>query len=310
MEFYFLVALSQCMLGLALFSEKLFSKKSSGYLPTNLIYSAGIAVSSLFVYSLMAGFNLTPDFEIISHAVIYGILYASSMTCLFIAYKRLNMVVYSVFGKSASIAVCIIGMVFWGDTVKFTTIAGIVLLFVSILLPLLAAGKTEGKKGSFANLLICIATMVIGTGASLVIKSFSSLESYTPARASAMYFYANIFTFIFLVGAVLVYTKQPDVDGSKTLLRRHADGFADSFLRVNPKLYILVPIVATVANIPSVINTLCVNNMDLSVYTVLSRAIELLVLFVISRFIFKEKYSRVDITSLIISGVAGLIICF
>ena len=146
MEYYLLVVLSQVMLGLALFTEKLFSKRTAGYLPTNLIYSAGIAISSLFIYSVLAGFNLSPDWEIISHSLVYGMLYAASMTCLFISYKRLNMVVYSVFGKSASIAVCVIGIMFFGDTVKATTIIGIVLLFVSILLPLFESNETSGKK--------------------------------------------------------------------------------------------------------------------------------------------------------------------
>ena len=150
--------------------------------------------------------------------------------------------------------------------------------------------------------------MLIGTGVSLTIKSFSSLASYTPERASTMYFYANIFTFIFLFASVLITTKKPR-EGAKALIPRNGIGLKATFLKVNPYLYILVPIVATVANIPTVICTYCMKNMDLSVYVVLSNATALLILFVISKFIFKEKSTLGEIISLVISGVAGIISC-
>ena len=73
----------------------------------------------------MAGFNLTPDSEILGYAAIYGMLYALSMTCIFTAYKHINMIVYSVFGKSSAIIVCIIGIAFLGDTPSATTIISV-----------------------------------------------------------------------------------------------------------------------------------------------------------------------------------------
>ena len=309
MFYILLVILSQLLLGLASFTEKLFAKKSGGYLPNNLLYSAGIAISSLFVYSWMAGFDLKPDGEIIYHALIYGCLYASSMTCLFVAYRRLNMVIYSVFGKSSSILVCIIGITLLGDEPKITTFVSVGLLFISILLPLLEGRKKEGQKSSLFSLIICICAMLIGTGVSLTIKSFSSLESYTPQRASAMYFYANIVTFIFLAVAVLISTRKPKEGSRKSLLGINGIGLRSTFLKVNPYLYILIPIVATVANIPTVINTVCIKNMDLSVYIVLSNAAALATLFFISKVIFKEKSTLIEIIALLISGAAGIISC-
>ena len=308
--YYLLVPLSQAILGLASFTEKLFAKRSKGYLPNNLLYSAGIAICSLFIYSVLANFDLTPDGELLTYAAVYGVLYAASMTCIFTAYRRLNMIVYSVFGKSSSILVCVIGLLFLGDEPKFTVIFSVVLLFIAILLPLLEAGKKEGRGSVFGNILICIATMLIGTGVSLLLKSFTMLESYTAERASAMYFYANIFTFIYLLCAVLITSRKPREDGKPSIIPRRGIGLKATALMVDPKLYILVPIVATVANIPTVLCTVAMKNMPISVYTVLTNFFALLVLFVISRVIFKEKTSKIDITALIITGIAGLISCF
>lgn len=308
LQYYLLIPLSQMLLGLASFTEKLFAKKSGGYVPNNLMYSAGIAISSLLIYSVMAGFNLKPDGEILGFAALYGLLYAASMTCIFVAYRRINMIVYSVFGKSGAIVVCVIGIAFLGDTPSATTIISVCLLFVSILLPLLSAAKAKGRGNVIVNILICVASMAINTGVTLTVKGFTSLDSYTPERASALYFYANIFTFIYLLCAVLVTTRKPK-DGIPTRFTKGI-GIKATFLKVNPKLYILVPIVATVANIPTVINTVAMRYLDLSVYTVLSGALALIILFCISKFIFKEKSTPLDIAGLIISGTAGIIACF
>lgn len=307
-QYYLLIPLSQTLLGLATFTEKLFAKKSGGYIPNNLLYSAGIAICSLFIYSVMAGFNLTPDSEILGYAAIYGMLYALSMTCIFTAYKHINMIVYSVFGKSSAIIVCIIGIAFLGDTPSATTIISVCLLFASILLPLLSAAKEKKGGKVIVSILLCLSTMLIGTGVSLTVKGFTSLASYTPERASAFYFYANIFTFIYLLFAVLITTRKPK-DGVPSRFAKGI-GLKATFLKVNPRLYILVPIVATVANIPTVLNTVAMRHLDFSVYTVISGALALLVLFCISKFIFKEKSTPLEIAGLIISSSAGIIACF
>lgn len=310
MKFYLLLALSQLMLGLAHFTEKLFAKKSNDYMPTTLLYSAGIAISSLFIYSVMAAFDLSIDAPLIMHALGFGLLYAASMISIFVSLKRMNMVVYSVFSKSSSILICIIGILFYGDAVTFPGILSIVLLSISILLPLLETKKLEGSKKSIVNLIICIAIMLISTGVTLIIKNYTLVDGYTTERASALYFYANIFTFIFLAVTVLFMTRKPRSDGKRTLIPREGIGLKATFLKVRPALYILVPVVATVANIPTIIQAYCMENIDLSIYTVFMNAAASLVLFCISRFIFKEKSSVIDIISLVLSTLAGIVTVF
>ena len=83
-------------------------------------------------------------------------------------------------------------------------------------------------------------------------------------------------------------------------------GAIASAKRVPSKLYILIPITATVANIPCVTGAYCLMNMDLSIYTIITKAAESLVFFCISRFIFKEKTTRLEILALILSTLAGM----
>ena len=76
------------------------------------------------------------------------------------------------------------------------------------------------------------------------------------------------------------------------------------------RLYILIPITATIANIPCVTNAYCLMNMDLSIFTIVTKAAESLVFFSISRFLFKEKSTPLEISSLLLSTLSGMITVF
>lgn len=300
MQYFLLVILGQVMLGLAHFSEKLFSKKSKGFLATGLIYAAGISLSSLILFAAMAKFNLTLDAPLFAHSFGYGILASMSMASIFIALKRLNLVVYAVFSQASSIITCIVGIIFYGDKITFTSILSVLLLTTSIVMPLLENRKQAGAKSSFVNMLICIAIMLINTFVSVVVKSFTNYGGDEFARASALYFYANIIMCITLVTSVYFMTAK----------KRGGIGFKGAVQKIRLPYYILVPVTGIIANIPCVFNPYCMANMDLTQYIILTKASESVVLFCISRFIFKEKSTPTEIISLVLSTVAGIVTVF
>lgn len=300
MQYFLLVALGQIMLGLAHFSEKLFSKKSGGFVATGLVYSTGVAISSLVLFATMANFNLAIDTPLILHSAGYGILASMSMASIFVSLRRLNLVVYAVFSKSSSILTCIIGIVFYGDKLTFTSVLSVLLLSVSIVMPLYENKKQKGTKSSFINLLICIAIMLINTFVSIVVKSFTNYGGGDFARASALYFYANIIMGITLISLVMIMVSK----------KRGGIGFKGTVGKVRLAWWILVPVTGVIANIPCVFNPYCMANMDLTQYMILTKASESIVLFCISRFIFKEKSTKAEITSLVLSTFAGIITVF
>ena len=300
MQYFLLVALSQVMLGLAHFSEKFFSKKSGGFVATGLVYSAGIALSSLVLFAAMARFDLSLDTPLLLHSAGYGVLASMSMASIFIALKRLNLVVYAVFSKSSSILTCIVGVIFYGDKITFTSILSVVLLAISIIMPLYENKKQKGAKSSFINLLICIGIMIIGTGVSIVVKSFTNYGGEEFARASVLYFYANIIMCITLIILVMVMVSK----------KRGGIGLKGTINKVRLPFWILVPVTGIIANIPCVFNPYCMANMDLTQYMIFTKAAESLVLFGISRFIFKEKSTTTEIISLILSTLSGIVTVF
>ena len=191
------------MLGLAHFTHKLFSRKSNSFIPTGTLYSALISLCSLPIFSIIAGSALAPDGDLVLFSGAYGVLASLSQVMIFVAFSRVNMVVYSVFCKASSILVCLCGFIFFGDQIKFTSVFSIVLLTVAIALPLLEIKKNEGGKSGLASLVICVIMMLNGLLISLVMKWFADLKP-TFERSSALFFYANLITAIVLFAVLLV----------------------------------------------------------------------------------------------------------
>ena len=129
--------------------------------------------------------------------------------------------------------------------------------------------------------------MLIGLFIQLVVKGFTDLENVGTERASALYFYANIVTALILLAAFCISTSKKNVEDGVV-----PSGIIKTVKTIPLRLYILIPITATIANIPCVTNAYCLMNMDLSIFTIVTKAAESLVFFSISRFIFIEKSSQ------------------
>lgn len=309
MEYYLLLIVGQVVLGLAHFSHKLFSRKSDSFIPTGTLYSALISLFSLPIFAILAGSALGLDGDLTFYSIAYGVLASLSQVMIFVAFSRVNMVVYSVFSKSSSILVCLSGFLFFGDEVKLTSVLSILLLVAAIVLPLIEIKKNEGGKSSLASLIICVIMMLNGLFIQLVVKGFSELKTTTFERSSALFFYANIITALVLF-ATLLFIARKKKDENEIPLSEYRIGVARVARKVPLPYYILIPVTATIANIPCVTNVLCMQNMNLTAYIILLNAAESLVLFLISRLIFKEKSSKVDIIALALSTIAGVVTVF
>ena len=303
------------MLGLAHFSHKLFARESKSFLPMGALYSALISLCSLPIFFVLAGFDLSLDGSLAFYSVAYGVLAALAQIMIFVAISRVNLVVYSVFGKSATILVCLCGFIFYGDKVTVPAVLSVILIAVAIVIPLLQIKSSEGGKSSFASLMICIIMMINGLLITIVLKGFSELETTTSERSSAFFFYANVITAIALFIVLYFVTKKRKNEGAEGKFidapsENYHIGIVETAKKVKWKYYILIPLTATIANIPCVTNVYCMQNMDLAIYTIVLTAAESMVYFLISRLIFKEKSTKLDIAALILCTLAGIVTVF
>ena len=238
MEFYLLLIAGQMMLGLAHFTHKLFSRKTGSFLPTGALYSALISLFSLPIFAILAGKAIAIDGEIAFYAILYGVLASLSQVMIFIAFSKVNMVVYSVFAKSSSILVCIAGFTFFGDKVTFSSVLSILLLSAAIVLPLLQIKKTEGGKSGLVSFIICLVIMLNGFFIQLTVKGFTELARTTTERASALYFYANIITalslFLFLFFIIRKKRQSENEELSQGGVNEYRVGLSSVVKRVPP----------------------------------------------------------------------------
>ena len=307
MQYYIILIAGQILVGLAHFSHKTFAKRSGGFLPIGLLYAGLISLCSLPVFSVLAGFDLSLDGSLLFYSAAYGILAAVSQMLIFLAFGRVNMVVYSVFSKSSAILVCITGFLFFGDAVTVGSVLSVVLLTAAILIPLFEIRSKEGKKNGLYSLIICLLIMLDGFIIQLVVKGFTELDGSTVEAASALYFYANIVMAVILLAAFYFITRRRKAAEVTLSPDDMHVGISAAVKRVPSRIYVLIPITATVANIPCVTSAYCLMNMDLSIFTIITKAAESLVFFCISRFFFKEKTTRLEIIALILSTLAGMV---
>ena len=309
MKYYLILIVGQIFLGLALFTHKIFSRKSDSFLPVGLIYSALISVFSLPIFAILSGFQLSLDKNLLFYSASYGALAAASQFLIFLALGKVNLVVYSVFSKSSTILVCLCGFIFFNDAVNFGSVTSIILLFAAILIPLFEIKHKEGNKSSLYSLAICVAIMLVGLFIQLVVKGFTELADTSTERASALYFYANAVTALILLPAFYLLARKRNFksDSENGGNEDFHIGIAETVRKVPAKFYILIPITATIANIPCVTNAYCMMNMDLTIFVVVTKAAESLVYFFISSVIFKERASRLDLVSLALSTLSGIV---
>ena len=242
MQYYLLLIVGQLMLGLAHFSHKLFVQKSNSFLPMGALYSALISLFSLPIFFVLSGFDISLDKSLAFYSIAYGVLAALAQVMIFVAISRVNLVVYSVFGKSATILICLCGFIFFGDKVTVPSVISVILISIAIVIPLLQIKNSEGGKSSFASLMICVIMMINGLLITLVLKGFSELETTTSERSSAFFFYANVITAIALFIALYIVTKKnskkPQVNDSDNF----NIGIMGTAKKVQWKYYILIPL--------------------------------------------------------------------
>ena len=123
------------------------------------LYSALISLFSLPIFFVLSGFDISLDKSLAFYSIAYGVLAALAQVMIFVAISRVNLVVYSVFGKSATILICLCGFIFFGDKVTVPSVISVILISIAIVIPLLQIKNSEGGKSSFASLMICVIMM-------------------------------------------------------------------------------------------------------------------------------------------------------
>ncbi len=297
---YFLIVLL-CIMGQGSmgaqkkYGQLVFQRSQSIYL-----YSVGTSVLALLFFYIMSGGNLAQD----RNALIFGLVYAGICSALifiqFLAYARMNLIIWSVFGKGNVIISWLIGVLGFDEMIKWTDILAVTLIFVTVIAPLFVKQNAKGIKMKGSSYFIGILNILVSGGGTLLTQIYYKLPTTTSQTVSAMCFYTNVFLVFIMIGVFCFSARR--VNGGC--------GVIQEIKMVKPIYFLFIPLYTICQNPSTLISAHVLKTMPLSTYTLFNVGAGSVCLYIASRFLFKEKPQKLELSMWIIATLAGLLTMF
>jgi len=277
----------------SLFSKKYTQLTGKGNLSTNLIFIFGSAVISMVSFWLMAGGKLIFNNSILVFAIISGLIYNAANLINLFAYRNVNLVLISIFGKSSTVTIWLSGILFFGELPALGNIISVIIITISFFLPLIDLKKSPGNLRT--TYIVGSLQLLISTLNTLVLKRFLQLP-FVNAEATSSYLFFSC-SFMTLPPIIIMLAR-----------------FAKNSSRIKSELKtftlpMLLCIIVTnlFGNPSSLISSLAMKGLPLLNYSILSSAIGSIFVFSSSKLLFKEKVGKTTIIALILSTIATII---
>jgi len=129
-----------------------------------------------------------------------GIMYAVNKTIMLEGYEKSSVPFMSFCHAAGMILPCVIGHFFWGETMKFTALCGMLLAVVSVVL--LKGGKSAGKKWESAGIIIGVVVFLMSGGV-MIMQKFMGL--YFTEQSVIAY---NLYSFIVAFGSIAMFVNR------------------------------------------------------------------------------------------------------
>ncbi len=164
------------------FCNASFNRKNAKYKGAAQLYCL-IFLSTVFLYWLVQFLiNGTYDIAVLPYSLLFAACYATSSISGVMAIRVGPIMLTSLFGQLSMIGVAVWGFIFWGESITWTTIVGLILMIISITLCLYKGDMKDdivGSKNAPVNVnknttiwIICVTlSFIAGTGCSVVQKT-------------------------------------------------------------------------------------------------------------------------------------------
>ena len=291
---YLLLLSVYAMAGFTVFFRKKYTQVTSGSAHTgSLVYIIIMGMLSMLSYWLMSGRSLQTDSRTLIFAIVSSFIYiATNMISLF-AYSKVNLVLLSIFTKSVTIANWLCGLLFFHETPGIANIISVVILCVAVFIPLM--DLKQDKSNRRMTYLIGGLLLLLNTANALAMKLYVQHPDVDSASVSSMLFFTHGFMSILPVFILLFRrVKQPVVFKQEV-----------SFVRW-PALVCIV-LACLFGNPASLVSSMVMQALPLVQYTVLTAALESIMTFVISKFVFKETVGRSTLIAFVLCAISMVI---
>lgn len=279
------------MSGMSSAMQKLWQKKTIGAGNAPYIFLVVNGLSACLIFYAMSGFNLSINVTSLKYAAMYGAVVIFSLVLNMAAMLRMNLILCSVFSRGSSMAIWLIGILFFKDKLTFSGAVSAMLILISVLFPVF--GIKNGKI-KLSDCLIGGAITAVGTLSTLLLKFYASEPD--KSANSVMFFYTNVFVIAFVaIAAVIGYG----------FLFEKKDLASD--IKMTKGFVWIIPVSTLGSNLASVISVYVMKLMPLSLYSIVSYTVGCVVVFVNSKLVFREKCTVSDAVAFVLSAAAALI---
>lgn len=291
---YLLMLAVYGMAGFTIFFRKKYTQVTSGSAHTgSLIYVICVGIISLFSYWLLSGCNIQTDSRTITFSVISSFIYiAANMISLF-SYSKVNLVLLSIFTKSVTIANWLCGVIFFHETPTTTNIISVVILCAAVFIPLLDLRQNKGNLR--LTYLLGGLLLLLNTATAMLMKVYVMDPAVDSASVSSMLFFTHGFMAIIPVFILLFRWKKHPVSFKLECSHVHWSAFA------------CIALACLSGNPSQLLSSKVMQSLPLVQYSVLSSALESIVTFLLSKFVFKEKIGKSTLIAFILCTIAMII---
>lgn len=288
---YLLMLAVYGMAGFTIFFRKKFTQVTSGSALTgSLVYIIGMGFLSMVSYWLMSGRNIQTDSRILTFSIISSFIYVASNIISLFSYSKVNLVLLSIFTKSVTIANWLCGILFFHETPTVTNIISVAILCAAVFMPLLDLKQDKSNRN--ITYLLGGLLLLLNTTNSIVMKVFLLPPEVDSTAVSSMLFFTHGFMAIIPVFMLLFRWKKQPVSFKQECSAVHWTAFA------------CIALACLFGNPSQLLSSMVMQKLPLVQYTVLTAALESIVVFLLSKFVFKEKIGRSTLIAFILCTIA------
>ena len=212
----------------------------------------------------------------------------------------MDLIVLTVFTKANVVTSWLIGILLFDEEIKFTNILAVLFIVITVIAPLFNKEKDGRIKMSLSSYLIGLMLIFVGFASTLLIQVYVKIPETNNQSMSVMCFYTNFFMLFVTMTHFLLSTQKS----------KNGMGVIGEIKAVKPAYFLLPPAISILQTSSTLLQAYILKSMPLSVFMIFGTGVSSVLLYLISRFIFRERPDRLMAVMWMISTLAALLTIF
>ena len=239
-------------------------------------------IASLFFFFSAKG-TVTLNVPTFLFSLVYAVMSLTSMRLSLAAYQRANLVHISVFSSAGGVIFpFLFEVLIWGENFSGNRILSVLLRLATVMIPLIADRK------SFRGMTVCLATFFLSGVVGIVPKLY--IEHPSTMDTNTFCFWTNIF----ILPIICTITLRRS--GPKKLLT--------NIRQIPPVLYLSLLASIMLSNTGTLLSMQALHHISATLSSVISSSLNMVVITLLSVFLYRERLTKATATSVILSILA------